>query len=160
MRITLAAIGRLKDGPDRALFDRYWQRLDAGGRKIAFHPLRLIELPESRAQTAPARKADEAARLDQASASRDFTIALDESGRQLTSPAFAALLARHRDAGVRELALLIGGPDGHGAGILERADFLLGLGAMTLPHGLARIVLAEQLYRASTILTGHAYHRA
>ena len=160
MRLTIAAIGRLKEGPDRELFQRYWTRFEAAGKKIALHPLRLIELPESRASTVTLRRTDEATRLDAASAGRDFTIALDENGRQVSSPAFAALLAKRRDAGARDLAMLIGGPDGHGAGILDKADLVLGLGAMTFPHGLARVLVAEQLYRASTILIGHAYHRA
>ena len=159
MRVTIAAVGRLKDGPDRALFERYWQRLEAGGRKIALHPLRVLELPESRAASAAARKADEAARLVGAIKDCDFVMALDETGRQVSSRAFAELVARRRDGGTRELAFVLGGPDGHGAALLARADQVLALGVLTLPHGLARVVLAEQLYRAATILTGHSYHR-
>ncbi len=159
MRITLAVVGRLKDGPDRALFERYWERLQAGGRKLALHPVKLLELPESRAATVDLRKTDEAARLAAAVPDATYRIALDETGRALSSAAFAAHLAARRDAGVRTLGFFIGGPDGHGQALLAIADLKLALGAMTLPHGLARIVLAEQLYRASTILAGHAYHR-
>ena len=77
----------------------------------------------------------------------------------LTSTAFADLLKRHRDDGCKELAFLMGGPDGHGPAIAQAAQVRLSLSAMTLPHGLARAVLAEQLYRASTLLSGHPYHR-
>ena len=85
---------------------------------------------------------------------------LDERGKALTSPAFAQLLGKIRDDGAGTLAILIGGPDGLAPAVREAAHIKLSFGAMTLPHGLARIVLAEQLYRAATILAGHPYHRA
>ena len=78
----------------------------------------------------------------------------------MSSTAFAALMRRHRDQGRQGLAFLIGGPDGHGADVLNKAELTLSLGAMTLTHGLARVVLAEQLYRAATIIIGHPYHRS
>lgn len=160
MRLMIAAIGRLKDGPDRALIDRYVERLDAAGRALALGPVTLRELPESRAATAAARMADEAARLRQAMDGPGVTvIALEVAGRQLSSEAFAQWIARQRDEGCKTLAFLIGGPDGHGADVLQAAGLKLSLGPMTLPHGLARIVLAEQLYRAATIIAGHPYHR-
>lgn len=159
MRVTLVAIGRLKDGPERELFDRYWQRLDALGRRLSLSPCTLVELPESRASSAESRSDDEAQRLlSKIGDSR--VILLDERGKSLTSEAFAALLRRHRDAGASSLAFAIGGPDGNGAQIRTRATEVLSFGAMTMPHGLARVVLAEQLYRAATIISGHPYHRA
>lgn len=160
MRLILAAIGRLKDGAERDLYERYAERLAASGRALAIGPLALAELPESRAQTADLRKADEAQRLLAAAKPAEARIVLTETGKSLTSEAFARLLAQHRDNGVSALALLIGGPDGHGEAALAGASLKLSLGAMTLPHGLARVVLAEQLYRATTILSGHPYHRA
>ena len=159
MRLTLAAIGRLKAGPDRELFDRYWGRLDAAGRKVGVTGVKLVELAESRAAVVAERKADEAARLLKAAGQGALIVALDEGGKSLSSVAFAQFIGRHRDDGCAEMALMIGGPDGHGADVLARAQLVLGLGAMTLPHGLARIVIAEQLYRAMTILSGHPYHR-
>lgn len=87
-------------------------------------------------------------------------VILDERGKSLTSDAFAAFLRRRRDSGSNALAFVIGGPDGHGTPIRERASDTLSFGAMTMPHGLARVLLAEQLYRAATIISGHPYHRA
>ncbi len=160
MRIALHCIGRLKDGPDRALFDRYWKRLEAQGRSLGLGPVRLVELPESRDRSAAVRQEDEAQRLLKGLSPGTHLIALDERGKSLTSDMFASLVGRLRDSGAPELALAIGGPDGHGAALMARADAKLCLGPMTMPHGLARIVLAEQLYRAATILAGHPYHRA
>ncbi len=159
MHLLLAAVGKLKAGADRELFDRYWDRLQPAGRKIGIAGAKVVELAESRA-TAPAeRKVDEAARLLRGIREGACVVALDEAGKSMTSETFAAFIRKQCDAGVPELALLIGGPDGHGASVRTRADLVLNLGTMTLPHGLARIVLAEQLYRAATILTGHPYHR-
>jgi 23S rRNA (pseudouridine1915-N3)-methyltransferase len=159
MRLTIAAVGRLKDGPERALYERYAGRIDAAGRGSAVGPLRLVEITEGRAGSAAARIADEAgrllARLDQAS----HRIALDRAGRSLSSDAFANLVRDARDRGTSDLAFLIGGPDGHGDRVLAECRMKLSLGAMTLPHGLARVVLVEQLYRAITIIAGHPYHR-
>lgn len=158
MRVTLAAIGKLKDGPERDLFDRYWQRLEATGRRIALTPCTLIELPESRAASAEARSADEAQRL-LAKIGDARVVVLDERGRSLSSEAFAALLRRHRDAGTQSMSFVIGGPDGHAAALRDHANEVISFGALTMPHGLARVVLAEQLYRAATIISGHPYHR-
>ncbi|MFZ4806415.1 MAG: 23S rRNA (pseudouridine(1915)-N(3))-methyltransferase RlmH [Hyphomicrobiaceae bacterium] len=159
MRIVIACVGRLKDGPERDLYERYAGRLDATGRAVALGPLTLAEVPEGRAADKTTRLADEGQRLLAACGEASVRIVLDERGKSLSSTAFAQFLARHRDDGVQRLALLIGGADGHGAEVLAGATLKLSLGAMTLPHGLARIVLAEQLYRAATILTGHPYHR-
>jgi 23S rRNA (pseudouridine1915-N3)-methyltransferase len=160
MRIIIAAVGRLKDGPERELYSRYAKRLDEQGRALALGPMRLAELPEARAAGATQRRADEASRLLEAASEADLKVALDGAGKAMTSEALAKWLAAKRDGGVRTLAFMIGGPDGHGPAALEAADLKLSLGPMTLPHGLARIVLAEQLYRAATIIAGHPYHRA
>jgi 23S rRNA (pseudouridine1915-N3)-methyltransferase len=160
MRLTLAAVGKLKAGPDRELFARYWDRLEASGRKIGISATRLVELPESRAANAAERKADEAARLLATARDGCEIVALDETGRGHTSESFASYVSKRRDDGCAELAFLIGGPDGHGPAVIARAKLVFNLGTLTLPHGLARIVLAEQLYRATTILAGHPYHRS
>lgn len=160
MRIVLACVGRLKDGPDRELYERYTGRFDAAGRVVALGPLKLVEVPEGRSGDSGSRLADEAQRLTAAAGEAELRIVLDERGKQLTSVAFAEILAQSRDRGIGRTAFFIGGPDGHGPSLVQTATLRLSLGAMTLPHGLARIVLAEQLYRAATILSGHPYHRA
>jgi 23S rRNA (pseudouridine1915-N3)-methyltransferase len=159
MRLIIAAVGRLKDA-ERELYDRYAKRFDASGRSLGLGSLTLSEITESRAGSADLRKDDEATRLLKAAGSAEVQVALDEGGRALSSEAFARLLAERRDNGAKGMAFLVGGPDGHGGAALDAAALKLSLGPMTLPHGLARIVLAEQLYRAATILSGHPYHRA
>jgi 23S rRNA (pseudouridine1915-N3)-methyltransferase len=160
MRLLIAAVGKLKDTEERGICERYAKRLAVTGKPVGFGPLEIVELNESRAETADARKADEAQRLLKAANAATLKIALDEDGRHYTSEVFAKLLGKQADSGVKTCAFLIGGPDGHGPELLAAADFKLSLGALTLPHGLARVVLVEQLYRAATILAGHPYHRA
>jgi 23S rRNA (pseudouridine1915-N3)-methyltransferase len=159
MRLIVASVGRLKDA-ERELYARYAKRFDAAGRPLGLGPVTLSEIGESRAATADLRKAEEAQKLLKALSASEVKIALDETGRALSSAAFAQLIAKHRDDGAKTLSFLIGGADGHGQAVLEAANLKLSLGALTLPHGLARVVLAEQLYRAATILAGHPYHRA
>jgi 23S rRNA (pseudouridine1915-N3)-methyltransferase len=160
MRLLIAAIGKLKQGPERELFAHYLGRAETLGRKLHLSPLDVIELAESKAATAPARnKAEGAALLAKIPASHRL-ICLDRTGESLSSEGFAGLLAKLRDGGQEGVAFLIGGADGLAPEVLARAAKKVSLGAMTLPHGLARIVLAEQIYRAATILAGHPYHRA
>ena len=158
MRILVAAVGRLKDGAEKVLVDRYVERL--APRISGLGPVTISEIAEARQSNATARKSDEAERLIRATSKADFRIALDEHGKALSSDTFAKVLGRKRDDGIATLAFLIGGPDGHGKAALDSADLTLSLGPMTLPHGLARVVLVEQIYRAVTILSGHPYHRA
>ena len=160
MRLMIAAVGRLKAGAETDLMDRYAERIDALGRSHALGPLAVIEVPESRAQTAALRKTEEARALLKPLERETRRIVLDERGKALTSQAFAELIRRERDGGTSALAFLVGGPDGHGAEIRDGAVLSVSLSAMTLPHGLARVVLAEQLYRAITLIAGHPYHRA
>jgi 23S rRNA (pseudouridine1915-N3)-methyltransferase len=160
MRIIIAAVGKLKDSGELDLFARYQKRFDQAGRALALGPLTVIEHSESRLGEKTARKSEEATRLLKAVNDANVVIALDEHGRHETSDAFANHLGRLRDDGIRTLAFLIGGPDGHGNDVLKAASFTMSISTLTLPHGLARVVLAEQLYRATTILSGHPYHRA
>ena len=160
MRLTVAAIGRLKDGGESDLVERYVKRFDDVGRGLGLGPIRIVEFPESRAAGAPQRKSDEAKRLIDATQETPVRVALDESGKQLSSEAFAKWIAAERDGGTKALSFLLGGADGHGNAALTGAKLKLSLGLMTLPHGLARVVLLEQLYRAATILARHPYHRS
>jgi 23S rRNA (pseudouridine1915-N3)-methyltransferase len=160
MRLVIAAVGRLKDGPERELYQRYAKRLEDAGRGIALGPLKLAELPESRAASAELRRNDEALRLLEASKEAEVRVVLEVTGKPLASDALAQWIATQRDGGTKGMAFLIGGPDGHGPAVLNAGQMRLSFGPMTLPHGLARIVLAEQLYRAATIISGHPYHRA
>lgn len=158
MRLQICAVGRLKAGPERDLVKRYAERLEALGRTIGLAPLDIVELDESRARRPEDRKADEAERL-LAAVGPARLVALDEAGRSLSSEAFAAEIGRWRDAGTASLAFAIGGADGHGPPLVQRAALALSFGAMTYPHQIVRLLLCEQLYRAATILAGHPYHR-
>jgi 23S rRNA (pseudouridine1915-N3)-methyltransferase len=154
----ICAIGRLKAGPERDLVARYAERLTAGGRSLALGPLDIIEIDESRARRPDDRKTEEAGKL-LASAGNATLVALDENGASPDSEVFAAKIAAWRDGGTASLAFLIGGADGHGEAVKSRAAMTLSFGKMTWPHQIVRILLAEQLYRASTIIAGHPYHR-
>ncbi|KQT47568.1 50S rRNA methyltransferase [Aureimonas sp. Leaf454] len=159
MRLTIAAIGRMKAGPERDLAARYLERLAKSGAPLGLDYAGLVEQPESRLGTVPERKRDEAARLTGPLPDKTGLVVLDETGKILSSETFAEELARLRDEGLRDLALLIGGPDGIDPDLRGQARLVLSLGRMTWPHQIARILLAEQLYRATTILAGHPYHR-
>lgn len=159
MRLTIAAVGRLKDGPERELLRRYAERIGPAGRPVAIGPLRLVEVAEGRSTRAAERSAAEARALLAKLADDATVVALEETGEALDSAGLARLLRHFRDAGTGELAFVVGGPDGLGEAVRARAARRLALSAMTLPHGLARIMLAEQLYRGLTMLTGHPYHR-
>lgn len=158
MRITIAAVGRLKAGGERVLVDRYLERL-AGAKAIGLGPVNEREIGESRLGSSALRRDEEAGRLLETVAGADLLVALDERGKLHTSQDLARWVGQRRDAGGRHLAFLLGGADGHGDAVRSAAKMLLSLGPMTLPHGLARAVLAEQLYRVSAILSGHPYHR-
>lgn len=160
MRIAISAIGKLKDGEERAIVARYAKRFDGAGKSLGLGPMDIRELPESRAADTGERKRDEAARLIKDIGAGDTVVALEPTGKSLTSEAFANFIRVARDGGSKSCIFLIGGPDGHGESALASATLKLSLGALTLPHGLARVVLIEQLYRAATILSGHPYHRA
>jgi len=160
MRITVFAVGRMKAGPERELADRYFDRFAKTGSSLGLEFSGVGEIVESRAATADQRKQEEAARIFEALDAGARLILLDERGKMLGSEDFAGRIERLRDEGQRQLILAIGGPDGHDPRLRDRADLVLALGAMTWPHQIARILVAEQLYRAATILSGHPYHRA
>ena len=149
MRLVVAAVGRGRDDPAQQLFENYRHRLP--------WPLELREVRAGGGGDAGRER--EAAALLKGLPEGAYTVALDGTGKALTSEAFAARLARIRDDSVAVVAFLIGGADGHGAPALARADLVFSLGPMTWPHLLVRAMLAEQLWRAASILSGHPYHR-
>jgi len=160
MRLTVAAVGRLRDGPQAALVEDYAARIRALGRIVGITAFDLTEVEAPKALTGDARCAREAALLAEAARGAARRVVLDERGRDLSSAAIAATIAGWRDEGAREIAFLIGGADGHAASTREAADLVMRFGAATWPHMLARAMLSEQIYRAMTILAGHPYHRA
>ena len=160
MRLVIAAVGRMKAGPERELLERYVTRARATARPLGVSNLDLVEVDEGRGRSAEERKREEAASLTSRLPAGAVVIVLDERGKSLTSPDFARRLGTIIDGGTPALAFAIGGPDGFDAGFRSAAREVVSFGAATLPHQLVRVVLAEQVYRATTILTGHPYHRA
>jgi len=153
------AVGRMKAGPEQMLVERYTGRLSKAGPAVGIDWARTSEIGESRAQTAPLRKREEAEKLHALIDKGAVLILFDERGKALGSQDFAALICRLRDDGTQTLVAAIGGPDGHDESLRPRATHVLSFGAMTWPHQIARILLAEQFYRAVMILAGHPYHR-
>jgi 23S rRNA (pseudouridine1915-N3)-methyltransferase len=150
----------MKSGPDKELAERYFDRFSKSGPALGLEFSGVAEIAESRAQTAGERRREEAQRLQAQLGPGISLILLDERGKSLSSEEFARKIGSMRDDGRRGLVIAIGGADGHEASLREQAALVLSFGAMTWPHQLVRIMLAEQLYRAATILSGHPYHRA
>lgn len=159
MRVRIIAIGRMKAGPERELFARYLDRAIAAGRQMGLSGFDVTELPESRASSTSARKAEEAKAITSALSGSSLHVVLDEHGRSLTSIKLAQTIARWRDDGTNSVAFLIGGADGLDPTLLKSASLKIAFSELTWPHQLVRIMLAEQLYRTTTILSGHPYHR-
>lgn len=155
MRIHLCVVGRLRKGPEKTLVDDYIDRFGKTGRAFGLGPARLVEV-EDRKGGGMAAEADLLRRARVPGA----LCALDERGRTLSSPEFAEMLARLRDQGTQDLTFMIGGADGIDPALRDDADLSVSFGAMVWPHMLARVMLAEQLYRAASILAGSPYHRA
>jgi 23S rRNA (pseudouridine1915-N3)-methyltransferase len=151
IRIVILAVGKQRRGPLVDLQTEYIKRL--------VPPPAIIELDEKRKLPPPQLKAREAELILAAVPSGARLVALDEKGAAWSSRELAERLARWRDQGVATMAFAIGGADGLGQAVIERADAVLSLGAMTWPHLLVRSLLLEQLYRAQQILAGHPYHR-
>ena len=152
MRLLIAAIGRLKTGAMQDLYQDYARRLT--------WPLTLREFEVRRPLPVDERRREEARSLRGAVPAGAALVALDERGATLDSAAFARRLAGWRDGGIGDLAFLIGGADGLDPALPAVANMVLCFGAMTWPHPLVRVMLAEQLYRAQQILAGHPYHRS
>jgi 23S rRNA (pseudouridine1915-N3)-methyltransferase len=160
MRVVVIAIGRLKQGPERELAERYRERFDDIGRKLGFRDLEIHEIAESRARDTATRMAEEAAAISALIPEKYVLVALDERGENVDSAAFARHLGRWRDQSVANTIFTIGGADGLSPDLQRKAKLRIAFGSATWPHQMVRVMLLEQIYRAATILAGHPYHRA
>jgi 23S rRNA (pseudouridine1915-N3)-methyltransferase len=160
MRLFIAAVGRLKQGPEREVAESYRKRVQTTGRQLGWRELEIIEIRESRAQDVERRRLEEAIALANVIPADAIVVALDQEGESLDSAALAGLLRRWRAEDRAAVGFIIGGADGLGHSLFDRAKLRLAFGKATWPHQLVRIMLLEQLYRAATILNGHPYHRA
>jgi len=160
MRIIIAAIGRLKQGPETELSERYRKRAAQTGRQLGLRDVEIVEIRESRAADAGKRTLEESIALANVIPQGAAVALLDARGDNLDSASLAAQLAKWRGEGRPAAVFLIGGPDGLSPSLQDEAELKLAFGAATWPHQLVRVMLLEQLYRAATILNGHPYHRA
>jgi 23S rRNA (pseudouridine1915-N3)-methyltransferase len=155
MRIVIAAMGRLRDAPEAALAADYVSRAAAHGRALGIRAVELIEV-ESKP---PGDMRAEASALLRATPDGARKILLDERGAEWASRQLAEKLARWRDDGLSAATFWIGGADGAAPSVKDQADETLAFGRQTWPHKLVRVMLAEQIYRAITILANTPYHR-
>jgi 23S rRNA (pseudouridine1915-N3)-methyltransferase len=160
MRLVVIAIGRLKQGPERELAERYRERFEDVGRKLGFRGLEIHEISESRARDSATRMTEEAAAISTQIPEKSAVVALDERGDSVDSAAFARHLGRWRDESIANTIFVIGGADGLSPDLRRKAKLRVAFGAATWPHQMVRVMLLEQIYRAATILAGHPYHRA
>jgi 23S rRNA (pseudouridine1915-N3)-methyltransferase len=160
MRIVIAAVGRLKQGPERELAERYAKRVGDAGRALGLHPVDIVEIRESRNREPERRMLEESIALANAVPEGAALVVLDGRGDNLDSATLATRLQRWQSGGRAAIVFVIGGPDGLAGSLRDRAALRLAFGAATWPHQMVRIMLLEQLYRAATILSGHPYHRA
>jgi 23S rRNA (pseudouridine1915-N3)-methyltransferase len=160
MRIVVAAVGRLKQGSETELSERYRKRVAQTGRQLGLRDIEIIEIRESRAADASKRMLEESIALANVIPQDAAVVLLDSLGENLDSIGFATQLAKWRANGRPAVVFLIGGADGLAASLREKTELRLSFGAATWPHQLVRVMLLEQLYRSMTILAGHPYHRA
>ena len=160
MHVSVYAVGRMKAGPERELADRFLDRFTKAAPAVGLDFTGVTEIPESRASSVDGRRREEGQKLLARKDGATAIILLDERGRNIGSEELARAIARFGEAGRKNLVFAIGGPDGHGPALQDDADMVLSFGQLTWPHQLVRVMLAEQLYRAATILSGHPYHRA
>jgi 23S rRNA (pseudouridine1915-N3)-methyltransferase len=160
MRIVIAAVSRLKQGPERELAESYLKNAKKIGRNFGLRDIEIVEIRESRAQEVERRRTEESIAIANIIPERAIVAILDERGDNLDSAALAALLRKWREDDRPAACFVIGGADGLAQSLRDQAKIRLAFGAATWPHQLVRIMLLEQLYRAGTILAGHPYHRA
>ncbi len=159
MRLIVAAVGRLKQGPERELAAAYCKRAKATGRALGWRAIEIVEIRESRAQDRDRRRTEESIALANVIPNDAVVIILDEHGENLDSAALAGLMRQWRADNRESACFIIGGADGLAPNLLDRAKIRLAFGGATWPHQLVRIMLLEQIYRAGTILSRHPYHR-
>jgi 23S rRNA (pseudouridine1915-N3)-methyltransferase len=160
MRLIVAAVGRLKDGPEHELAERYRKRAEQLGRRIGLRDVEIVQVRESKAQEVGKRMIEESIAIANVIPDKAAIIILDERGENLDSAGLAKQIGNWRDNGRPAAVFIIGGDDGLAPSLRERATLKLAFGAATWPHQLVRGMLLEQIYRAATILAGHPYHRA
>ena len=160
MRITVAAVGRLKAGPETELAERYRKRAEQTGRNLGWKAVEIVEIRESRASDPAKRMLEESIALATVIPKDAAVVLLDPRGQNVDSAGLASHIATWRANGRSAIVFMIGGADGLAPTVCEKADLRLSFGTATWPHQLVRVMLLEQLYRATTILTGHPYHRA
>ena len=159
MRIVIAAIGKLKRGPETELAERYLKRAEQTGRNLGLRSIEIIEIRESRAEDPGKRMIEESIALANIIPDGAVTVLLDERGESIGSAGFAAQIGQWRSANRPAAVFVIGGADGLAPSLRDKAELRLSFGAATWPHQMVRVMLLEQIYRATTILTGHPYHR-
>jgi 23S rRNA (pseudouridine1915-N3)-methyltransferase len=159
MRIMITAVGRLKPGPDREIAERYRDRTVKVGRTLGLRGPDIVEVKESKAREAERRMMEEMVAIAGTLPDGVIKVVLDSRGQNASSDVFAQCIRGWRDAGSAAVCFIIGGADGLAAGLLDGADMTIAFGAATWPHQLVRIMLMEQIYRVTTILSGHPYHR-
>ncbi len=159
MRVVVAAVGRLKAGPERELAERYRDRAAKVGRALGVRGIEIVEVRESRAREPERRIVEESIAVATIIPDGAVTVVLDGGGENLDSDSLAGRLRGWRDGARETLCFVIGGADGLGDALRSRADLVIAFGRATWPHQLVRIMLLEQIYRALTILAGHPYHR-
>ncbi len=155
MRVLIAAVGRLRDGPEAALTADYMARASNAGRQIGFKSVDLVEVEGK----PPGDPRAEASALYRATPDDARKILLDERGAEWTSRQLAEKMARWRDDGVACATFWIGGADGVSQSVKDQADEKLAFGRQTWPHRFVRAMISEQIYRAVTILCATPYHR-
>jgi len=160
MRIVVAAIGRLKRGPETELSERYLKRAAQSGRSLGLREIEIVEIRESRATEPDKRMIEESIALADVIPPGAAVVLLDPHGEPLDSARFAGQIATWRSEDRPATVFVIGGPDGLARSLYDKATLKLSFGAATWPHQLVRVMLLEQIYRAMTILAGHPYHRA
>jgi 23S rRNA (pseudouridine1915-N3)-methyltransferase len=160
MHVSVHAVGRMKAGPERELAGRFLDRFAKAGASVGLDFTGVTEIPESRAASVDERRREEGQRFLARKDGATALVLLDERGKDIGSEEFARAVARFGEAGRKSLVFAIGGPDGHDPALRDGADLVLSFGKLTWPHQLVRVMLAEQLYRSATILSGHPYHRA
>lgn len=159
MRVEIIAVGRMKPGPEKELFDNFAKRFDGQGKALGLGPLSLTEVEEKKNLDRTELAVREGEKILNALPKGAKLIVLDERGRSLTSKEFSDKLSVWRDEGTPTCAFVIGGAGGLSDKVRNSADLKLSFGTQTWPHMMTRAMLSEQLYRAATILAGHPYHR-